>query len=109
MTGASASQKQAFINAYNRMVNLRGSNEAAFQKRIDDAIARANAWARANGRSGITNIERRIITQAINSTKQRQIMDTIIRNDRANGNRLFGGKIRTRNLTKADYRAHGGR
>ena len=103
MTGATAGQKKAFASALNSALNLRQNSESAYQSRTDRLIARAEAWAKANGRSGLTAIERRAINEIARSSYQRTAVDRIIQKDRNNGNKLFGGNIRTRNLRKSDF------
>ena len=103
MTGATVAQKAAFINALKKSLNLTQNSEAKMQARVDKAIEKATAWAKQNGRTSLTAIEKRAITETVRSTYQREQIDKIIARDRANGNKLFGGNIRTRNLRKTDF------
>lgn len=103
MTGAKRSDKDRFITAFNNQMTLKQNSEEKYRSEIDKQIKIAEQWARNHGRTGLTSIERRAIAEIVRSTRQRMIIDKIIQKDRNNGNKLFGGKIRTRKLTKADF------
>lgn len=103
MDSATNEQKQSLLNAINSSNNLPQNSDSSYQARVDKMIARAQSWAKSNGRSGLTSIEKRAISEIVRSTYQREQMDKIIARDIKNGNKLFGGNIRTRNLRKSDF------
>ena len=93
MTGASTKQKDNFIRAFNKQVRLEERNT---QRTVDRVLRQADA-------RGANEATKRVLEEVVRSTAQRNLVDKIINKDRANGNKLFGGNIRTRRLRKTDF------
>ena len=91
MSGATMKQKDAFIKALNKQMNLEEKNTDASVKRV------------LNRAKDATPAEKRVLEEITRSTAQRKVIDGIIARDRANNNVLFGGNLRTRNLRKSDF------
>ena len=102
MTGATRDQKERLLNSINKALNLRQETDASYTRYADRLVNQARAWKRANNMGALTLAEQRVIRELANSTKQRATIDRIIQNDRNKNNKLFGGNIRTRRLTKKD-------
>ena len=102
MTGASKEQKTRLLNAINSSLNRTQEREEKYTKYQERLIAQARAWKKANGMGTLTQPEIRVIRELANSTKQRATIDKIIARDREKKNKLFGGFMRTRKLTKKD-------
>ena len=101
MTGATAQQKRNFLRTLNTQGNnLRQNQETSYAEFANKQIARAESIL---GRP-LRDSEKAVIREIAYSTKQRNLIDSIIANDRKNGNALFGGAIRTRRLTKRDFK-----
>lgn len=101
MTGATAKEKQNLVSAINSMTGMKQNNEESYANRVQRLIDRAETWAKANGRTGLTNIEKRALGEIARSTYQRDQIDKILARDKNNS--LYGGHIRTRAIRKSDY------
>lgn len=102
MTGATRDQKERFLKAVNSSFNLTQNRDSQYKSYADRLVSQARAWKAANGRGSLTKSEERVVRELANSTKQRATLDRIIQNDRNRDNKLFGGMIKTRRLTKRD-------
>lgn len=102
MSGATRDQKERFLGAINSAFNRKQERDAQYTAYADRLVSQARAWKAANGRGALTRAEERVVRELANSTKQRATIDRIIQNDRDKNNKLFGGTIRTRRLSKKD-------
>lgn len=104
VTRATAGEKERLINAINRNNNLTQNKDSAYDARVQKMLDKAMDIMRKAGRtSPMSELERRSIAELVRSTYQREQIDKIIANDRRNGNKLFGGHVKTRRLRKSDF------
>ena len=105
MTGATVAEKKNIAAALVKAYNLPQNSDERYEARANALYQDALKWARANGRTSLTSIERRAIQEIARSTYQREQIDKFLNKDRARGGSLYG-TIKTRNLYKSDFKKH---